>query len=183
MLYILKRRKMKNRIDLRVDCYEVVGHPQIFMATQGITYKLSVPQSIADQWWFFDCKNVPDPLPKGVTHLGLDIKTLVGYGLSMQDVAMLESTEVEPEPEPEVNETDYVKNYEWKCEKEINEIRAEAEANNIEASEVMYIAVDKLIWSLKESGMYSKIDCLHLPPFIIKGTETTPMRAINLKRE
>jgi hypothetical protein len=82
-----------------------------------------------------------------------------------------------------VNDTDYVKNYEWMCEKEVNEIRAEAEDEGIEATEIMYIAVDKLIWSLKESGMYSRIECLHVPPFIVKATATTPARGINLKRE
>lgn len=42
----------------------VKDHPQKVMETFNINYKKSVPQSIADQWWFIDCNNVPDELPK-----------------------------------------------------------------------------------------------------------------------
>lgn len=38
-------------------------HPQKAMKELGITYSKAVPQSIADQWWFYDCENVPDKLP------------------------------------------------------------------------------------------------------------------------
>ena len=42
-------------------------HPQKQMKKLGITYNDCEPQMIADQWWFFDCENIPEPLPKYLT--------------------------------------------------------------------------------------------------------------------
>lgn len=47
----------------------VTGHPQKVMQDMGITYGSSIPQSIADQWWFIDCQGVPDALPEYLTQL------------------------------------------------------------------------------------------------------------------
>lgn len=56
----------------------------------GIKYEKSVPQSICDQFWFFNCTNVPDNLPPYITPMEVDIKNLVGHGLSAEDVEKLE---------------------------------------------------------------------------------------------
>jgi hypothetical protein len=40
------------------------GHPQKIMKELGITYKYGIPQSLGDQWWFWDCENVPEQLPE-----------------------------------------------------------------------------------------------------------------------
>ena len=38
-------------------------HPQLAMKELGIPYESSIPQSIADQWWFLGCKASPEKLP------------------------------------------------------------------------------------------------------------------------
>src|SRR5262249_55009235 len=45
--------------------YDIYGgeHAQAAMRRLGITYQYAVPQSMGDCWWFFNCENVPDPLP------------------------------------------------------------------------------------------------------------------------
>jgi len=55
-------------MDLRFCYYKAhdlgfVGHAQTVMKELGITYESCRPQSIADQFWFFECKNVPKKLP------------------------------------------------------------------------------------------------------------------------
>ena len=60
-------------------------HPQKLMEKTGISYQHATPQSIGDQWWFWNCENVPDPLPKWLTPLNVDPLKAVGYGLSKED--------------------------------------------------------------------------------------------------
>jgi hypothetical protein len=60
-------------------------HAQTVMKQMGITYQQAVPQSIADQWWFFNCENVPDELPAYIEPLTNDPMSLVGYGLTEED--------------------------------------------------------------------------------------------------
>lgn len=55
------------------DCGED-GHPQKVMDQLGITYSRAIPQSIADQWWFYDCENVPAELPAFLTEMNKEIK-------------------------------------------------------------------------------------------------------------
>ena len=59
---------MKEPVDLRLDLYETGGaHAQDFMEHLGIHYEKAMPQSMVDQWWFFGCRNVPDPLPRALS--------------------------------------------------------------------------------------------------------------------
>lgn len=51
-------------------------HPQLDMKNLGISYKCSVPQSIADCWWFFDCENIPKNLPDYISDLKLSDETI-----------------------------------------------------------------------------------------------------------
>jgi hypothetical protein len=60
-------------------------HPQVVMKELGIAYQHSTPQSIADQWWFWNCENVPETLPKYLDVLSVDPMECVGYGLSKED--------------------------------------------------------------------------------------------------
>lgn len=66
-------------------------HPQKVMIDLGIKYKKSVPQSISDNWWFFDC-DIPEvvELPEyiEVRDFG-DLSHFVGWGLSEDDVKSL----------------------------------------------------------------------------------------------
>ena len=52
------------------------------MQSLGITYQHATPQSIADQWWFWNCQNVPETLPKFLSPLTIDPHKCIGSGLS-----------------------------------------------------------------------------------------------------
>ncbi len=60
-------------------------HAQKVMRELGISYSHSTPQSLGDQWWFWNCKNVPSPLPAYLSELRLDPHESIGYGLSKED--------------------------------------------------------------------------------------------------
>lgn len=60
---------------LRYDCMDanLAGekrHPQEVMRQLGITYERAIPQSMASQWWFFNCKYTK--LPKYITKMECD---------------------------------------------------------------------------------------------------------------
>lgn len=77
-------------VDLVVDIYELEEHAVKLMKRLGITYKLAVPQSLGDQWWFFNCRNVPPELPSCVTTRDFgNLDRLVGYGLSKENVTAI----------------------------------------------------------------------------------------------
>lgn len=61
------------------------------MRKLGITYEHATPQSIADCWWFWGCKNVPDPLPAALKTLKVTPREAIGYGLSKEDAKRLEA--------------------------------------------------------------------------------------------
>lgn len=67
-----------------IDCRED-RHPQLVMRELGITYQRSTPQSMAEQIWFWNCKNVPTGLPKYLTVLNLDPHECIGFGLTKED--------------------------------------------------------------------------------------------------
>jgi hypothetical protein len=58
-------------------------HPQTVMRELGITYQHATPQSMGDQWWFWNCEKLPDPLPPYLIKLDLDPIEQVGYGLDL----------------------------------------------------------------------------------------------------
>lgn len=64
-------------------------HAQEVMEELGIKYQLSIPQSIGDQWWFFNCTNIPDELPSYITELTGKLEDKIGFGLSEADVQEL----------------------------------------------------------------------------------------------
>lgn len=45
-------------------------HAQTVMRKLGITYELAIPQSMGDQWWFFNCQFTE--LPKYITEMECD---------------------------------------------------------------------------------------------------------------
>ena len=47
-------------------------HPQEDMERLGITYQHATPQSIADQWWFWNCENLPDKLPDYISAMNTE---------------------------------------------------------------------------------------------------------------
>lgn len=60
-------------------------HPQNTMERFGITYQHATPQSMGEQWWFWNCENIPDPLPEHFSILDLDPIEQIGLGLSKED--------------------------------------------------------------------------------------------------
>ena len=68
-------------IEAAMECDED-RHPQVVMRELGITYQHSTPQSMGDQWWFWNCENIPKELPLFFSELRLDPMEQIGYGLS-----------------------------------------------------------------------------------------------------
>lgn len=66
------------------------GHAQTVMKKLGITYAHATPQSIADQWWFWCCENVPEKLPSYLEVMDVKPHEAVGYGLSREDADKIE---------------------------------------------------------------------------------------------
>tara|TARA_B100000749_G_scaffold280793_1_gene278854 strand:+ start:26052 stop:26315 length:264 start_codon:yes stop_codon:yes gene_type:complete len=56
------------------------GHAQEVMKELGITYQTSTPQSTLDQFWFWNCKGIPELL-KYITELELYPMDCLGWGL------------------------------------------------------------------------------------------------------
>jgi hypothetical protein len=61
-------------------------HAQEVMKELGITYQYCTPQSICDQFWFWNCENIPEVLPDFITELKIDDPMkFVGWGLSEEN--------------------------------------------------------------------------------------------------
>lgn len=75
---------MTEPLNLRLDIYSLRLHAQDFMRLNQIKYQFAVPQSMGDQWWFFNCENYPDPLPEELSLITQDPEKLIGYGLSKE---------------------------------------------------------------------------------------------------
>ena len=60
-------------------------HAQVVMRELGIKYQHSTPQSMGNQWWFWNCENTPEELPSFLSELGLDPMEQIGFGLSKED--------------------------------------------------------------------------------------------------
>lgn len=75
------------RFDLLWALYREIEqeHPQRVMQELGITYQHATPQSIADQWWFWNCENIPEPLPPYLSVIeNLNPMEMIGFGLSQE---------------------------------------------------------------------------------------------------
>jgi len=74
-----------NKMHLRFSMYGApLSHPQQVMKELGITYQHATPQSMGDQWWFWNCQNVPEPLPDYITVLDVKPHDAIGFGLSKE---------------------------------------------------------------------------------------------------
>lgn len=70
----------------------VVGetaHAQKVMQRFKIKYSHSTPQSISDQWWFWNCENLPEHLPDYLTELKLNPMDCIGHGLSKEEAVSI----------------------------------------------------------------------------------------------
>lgn len=60
-------------------------HAEQVMRDLGITYQHATPQSMYDCWIFWNCKNVPEVLPRYLRVLDIDPIKAIGNGLSPED--------------------------------------------------------------------------------------------------
>ena len=60
-------------------------HPVKVMEDLGITYQHRTPQSMGNQWWFWNCENIPQDLPPFLELADWDPMKTIGYGLSLED--------------------------------------------------------------------------------------------------
>ncbi len=82
---------------LRFDCMyglaegEITpnGHPQDILERLGITYQHATPQSIVDQWIFWNCENIPDELPPYLEVREYNPYKMIGSGLSKEDASKI----------------------------------------------------------------------------------------------
>lgn len=90
---------------IRYNCHpgSPLEHPQKVMKRLGITYQYAVPQSMGDQWWFFNCENLPEKLPDYMDELRnyktgewLNPYDLIGYGLDKQMADAITSYKLPP---------------------------------------------------------------------------------------
>jgi len=68
-------------------------HAQTVMKELGITYQKSTPQSLFDQWWFWNCENIPDKLPEYLTEINLNPMECIGNGLNKEDAEKIRDYE------------------------------------------------------------------------------------------
>jgi len=81
---------------LRYDCYGACldgecRHPQAVMRELGLSYQHATPQSIADQWWFWNVEGDTENLPSFLSEMDNDPMSCVGYGLSEEDAKAIAS--------------------------------------------------------------------------------------------
>ena len=97
-------------INLRRRWYNDDYKDTLFPKDYGINFQLSVPQTIADQTWYFGCENVPDELPEGYSLITNPLRELIGHGLSVDVVEALiewESKNNNPVIDKKVTAVDY----------------------------------------------------------------------------
>jgi hypothetical protein len=63
---------------LRLWVNEIKVHPQEYIKRYDIDYEIGIPQMISDQWWFWNCNNIPNELPKGLEFISLEYKDVEG---------------------------------------------------------------------------------------------------------
>lgn len=85
-------------MNLRYDLYSAYDakerrHAQVVMRALGITYEHTTPQSVADQWWFWNCTNVPAVLPPYLSELLITPHQAIGHGMSKEMADRLAPTE------------------------------------------------------------------------------------------
>ncbi len=76
------------------DCNEM-RHAEVVMRELGITYQHATPQSMSDSWWFWNCQNVPETLPKYLSVLDIDPHKAIGFGLSKEDAEKISANSTE----------------------------------------------------------------------------------------
>lgn len=73
-----------NYMEAGLGCNEN-RHAQTVMKELGIIYQHSTPQSMGDQFWFWNCENIPKELPSYLTIADWNPMECIGHGLSKED--------------------------------------------------------------------------------------------------
>ena len=60
------------------------NHPQEAIKELGIMYQHTTPQTMGDQWWFWNCENIPKELPKYLSVADWNPMEMIGWGLSKE---------------------------------------------------------------------------------------------------
>ena len=77
-------------MNLRYEILRAVPkHPLKVMQELGITYEHATPQTMGDQWWFWNCRGVPETLPVYLTELKGSPHDYIGWGLSKEQADKL----------------------------------------------------------------------------------------------
>ncbi len=75
---------------IRADTHREHRHPQVVMRELGITYTHSTPQTLGEQWWFWNCDHIPAELPPYLSVLRVSWRDAIGYGLTPKEAAEIE---------------------------------------------------------------------------------------------
>ena len=70
--------------------YNENRHAQTVMKALGIGYQHATPQSMGDQWWFWNCTNIPEKLPRYLSVLEIAPYNAIGFGLSAEQADAIE---------------------------------------------------------------------------------------------
>ncbi len=85
---------------LKLGMYEWSGrHPETTMKELGITYQRAVPQSLFDCWIFWNCRDIPEKLPKFLSEFKADPMLHIGHGLSKEMAEAIRDWEPPKQPE------------------------------------------------------------------------------------
>ena len=85
-------------MNLNLDIYCLDCHAQTYMKRLGITYDHATPQTMGECWWFWNCRNVPDPLPPELSVLKRTPEQAIGYGLSEEDAQRIDQLATSDNP-------------------------------------------------------------------------------------
>lgn len=66
-------------------------HPSTVLREMGITYQLATPQSVIDQWLFWNCVNIPSKLLPYIAEFDANPMDYVGKGLTEVEALRIES--------------------------------------------------------------------------------------------
>ena len=86
---------MKKHLGVDLFSYNDNRHPMDYMKDFGIKWQGQTPQSMADEFWFWNCENIPDKLPPWVFELKLDPMDSVGHGLSLEGAKAIKNQEAD----------------------------------------------------------------------------------------
>jgi hypothetical protein len=74
-------------------------HPCNVMKSLGITYSHATPQSLGDQWWFWNCENAPSELPEFLSPITFSPKGASGISDEEADAIIKAEEEYDPQKE------------------------------------------------------------------------------------